>query len=607
MKLETVKISNFRCYKDEIAINVSDLTTIVGKNDAGKSTILEALEIFFNNNSVKIDISDINVYSEFSEVTITCEFSELPSSVILDSGAVTNFQEEYLLNNIGRLEIKKVYDCSKKTPTSEIYIKANHPSIETFDNLLELKEKELQALVKKYGLDTTLKGNPSMRKAIWASVGDLSLKEVDIPVSKAKEDRKRLWEQIDSYLPFYALFQSDRSSKDGDNEVQDPMKVAITTALAEVQDEIRRIQEKVKEKAIEIANNTHEALKKLDASMAKSLEPQFTPPTPANWNSLFKVKMDTHDGISLNKRGSGVRRMILVSFFKAEAERRLKTSNKRSIIYAIEEPETAQHPNNQKILINAFKSLSMENGCQVLLTTHSPGLASELPVDSIRYIHQLDGNIRISENNDVFRDVANTLGVIADSRVKLLICVEGPNDVDALRCLSKALHDEDTEVPNLFIDDRFAFIPLGGGTLKHWVNENYLRALNCKEFHLYDSDVNTYKKSIDDVNSRGDGSYGILTQKLEMECYLHSDAIKEGCGVDVEVLDGINGDGHSLPKVFGIAYSKEKKLDGVLKDNTSKSYLAERAFPKMTSRMIQERDSNGEVKGWFLKMLEMLN
>ncbi|WP_333575227.1 ATP-binding protein [Sphingobacterium sp.] len=607
MKLEKVKISNFRCYSEEIEINISDLTTIVGKNDAGKSTILEALEIFFNNETVKIDSTDANVYSGLTDVIITCLFSGLPESVILDSGAITNFRDEFLLNSDGYLEIRKVYDCGKKTPSVDVYIRSLHPTLAPFNNLLELKERDLQNIIKTMNLDATLKGNPSMRKAIWSSGGELGLEDVLLPISKAKEDGKKLWEQIDSYLPFYALFQSDRSSKDGDDEIQDPMKAAIATALSEVRDEIDRIQEKVREKAIAIANNTHEALKKLDAKMAKSLEPKFTPPTSSNWNGLFKIKMDTHDGISLNKRGSGVRRMILVSFFKAEAERQLKTSNKKSIIYAIEEPETAQHPNNQKILIEAFKDLSSEDGCQVLLTTHSPGLASELPIESIRYVHESDGKIKVSEKADVFADVAKALGVVPDSRVKLLICVEWPNDVAALKCLSKAIHINKPEIPDLSADERFAFLLLGGSTLKHWVNENYLKGLNCKEFHLYDSDVAQYQQTIDAVNGRNDGSFGILTKKYEMECYLHQDAIFEGCDVEVEVLDMPNEQGQSLPKIFGIAYSAKNNLDGTLKDNTSKNYLANNAFPKMTYRMISERDPQGEVIGWFTKILEMIN
>jgi len=46
MKLESVKLKNFRGYGDEILIPINKLTAFIGRNDAGKSTVLEALEIF---------------------------------------------------------------------------------------------------------------------------------------------------------------------------------------------------------------------------------------------------------------------------------------------------------------------------------------------------------------------------------------------------------------------------------------------------------------------------------------------------------------------------------------------------------------------------------
>ena len=606
MKLIKLKIKNFRCYKDEVEIKIDDLTTIIGKNDIGKSTILEALEIFFNNELVKIDQSDANVYSADRKVFITCEFGELPSEIVLDSSWKTNLKDEFLLTKDGTLRITKEFDCSKSAVPSEVFITADHPTASGFDNLLDLKEKELKEIAGKIGAGKVKKGNPKMRGLIWKSCPDLQIKEVKLTLNKSKEDGKKIWEQIESYLPIYALFQSDRNSQDKDKEVQNPMKAAIAAAIAEVQPDIDKIQKKVKEKAEEIAASTHAALKKIDPSLAKKLDPQFVMPTAAKWIGLFGINMDTDDGIALNKRGSGVRRMILVSFFKAEAERRMAKTSKKSVIYALEEPETAQHPNNQKILIESFKSLAGEPNCQVMLTTHSPGLALELPASSIRFVNRDPSGIPIIEDgSDVFKDVAETLGLVPDSRVKVLIFVEGPTDVQALKSLSKALHQADSSVIDLSSDPRIAFVVAGGGSLVHWINENYLKGVGCKEFHVYDSDVKQYADMVKEVNKRTDGSKGVITKKYEIENYLHEDAIDLAFGVKLTVLDTLDSSKKGVPKLFGEAYSIKMGWRDPLGDKKAKIKLADQAFPKMTAEMINKRDPSGEVLGW-LKEIEKM-
>jgi len=603
MKLESVSIKNFRCYAEEISVNFQDLTTFVGKNDIGKSSVLEALEIFFNNDTVAIEQSDANILSDQKKVEITCEFSNPPKELTLDAGAETSLEAEYLLSANKTLKIRKVFDCSLKKPSVEVFVIAFHPTAQGVSNLLELKERELQAIVKERKLEVALKGNPGMRRAIWAAAGELGCADVAIPASKAKEDGKRIWEQIEAHLPIFALFQSDRSSRDSDDEVQNPMKAAVAAAIAEVQDDIARIQARVQEKAEEIAKSTHRALTTIDASLASELTPEFTAPTLSKWISLFSLGLNTDSGIPLNKRGSGVRRLVLVSFFKAEAERRLKTSNKRSIIYAIEEPETAQHPNNQRILIDSFKSLSSEAGCQVILTTHSPGFASELPVSSIRYVSRdLETHVpQIRDGVDVFGAVADALGVTPDSRVKVLLCVEGPTDVSALKCLSRALHAADPTLPNLETDERIAFILLGGSTLKHWVDENYLQTLRRPEVHIYDRDVPAYAAAVEKVNLRADGSWATQTNKHEIESYLHADAIREAFGVNVLVSDH-PVDGKAVPKIFAEAYSAAQGFDGVMKDSNAKIRLADKAFPLMTADRINERDPDGEVSNWLRRI-----
>lgn len=606
MKLVSIEIENLRCYEKLVKVSFDQLTTFIGKNDIGKSSILEALEIFFNNDVVQISPEDANINSQSKNIIITCEFSELPESLILDSGHATTLNDEFLLTSDGTLKIKKVFDCSKKKPSTEIFILAGHPTSKGFENLLELKEKDLQARIDKDKIDCPKKGNPLMRKAIWESATDLEIKTVEIPLTKAKEDSKRIWEQIDKYLPMFALFQSDRSSKDSDGEVQDPMKAAVALAIAEVQSDIDKIQKKVQDRTEEIANNTHKALETIDSGLASSLKPDFTPPTASKWAGLFSVNLST-DGIPLNKRGSGVRRLVLVSFFKAEAERLLKKGNKKGIIYAIEEPETAQHPNNQKILQQSFMSLSEESGCQVILTTHSPGFASDLPSSGIRFVTRDEkGCPDVKAGIDVLGEVSRALGVTPDSRVRALCCVEGPTDVLALKSLSNALHQEDPNVINLSNDERIAFVVLGGGTLKHWVNHNYLKSLGKPEIHIYDADVPKYQRSAQDVNDRDDDSRAFITQKHEIESYLHPQAIKTAFGVEIEVTDHPNADGKATPKVFSEAFSKLKNFDAVMGDTKAKSKLANRAFSEMTAEMIHERDPDGEVKSWLESMAEAI-
>ncbi len=607
MRLEAVSIINFRCYGENIRVELGDLTTFVGRNDIGKSTILEALEIFFNGDLVSMEQGDAHIHNADRIVSITCEFSALPPALTLDAGAETTLADEYLLAKDGRLKIRKTFDCTSKKPSAEVFVIADHPTAADCCNLLELKENDLQKRVKDLGLEVALKGNPGMRRAIWAAVGDLQFQEVAIPVGKPKEDVKRIWEQIEPYLPMFALFQSDRSSRDSDDEVQSPMKAAVAAAIAEVQDDITRIQAKVREKAEEIARNTHAALTTIDPNLANELTPEFSPPTAAKWQGLFSLGLSTDDGIPLNKRGSGVRRLVLVSFFKAEAERRLTSSAKRSIIYAIEEPETAQHPKNQRILINSFKALAEDAGCQVILTTHSPGFASSLPQESIRYVsrHADTKKPQIQSGIDVFGQVAEALGVTPDSRVQVLVCVEGPTDVLALKALSSALHKTDATLPNLASDERIAFVVLGGGTLEHWVNQHYLGSLNKPEVHIYDGDVPDYAEYARKVNERTNGSWGVVTTKHEIESYLHKDAISMAFGFEIDVNDHPVA-GKATPKIFGEAFAAHFGYPYPLKDSNAKRKLAQQAFPSMTAAMLDERDPSGEVRGWFRRLGNML-
>lgn len=184
----------------------------------------------------------------------------------------------------------------------------------------------------------------------------------------------------------------------------------------------------------------------------------------------------------------------------------------------------------------------------------------------------------------------------------MLFCVEGPTDVAAFKAFSKALHAEDHILPDLESDERVAFIVLGVGTLKHWVNENYLRALNRREIHIYDRDVPSSAEEVNAVNARANGCWAAQTLKYEADSYLHPDAIHEAFGVMTAVTGHPVG-GKATPKVFAEAYSLAQGFDGVM---NAKARLAERAFLLMTASRIHERDQDGEVIGWMRRIRDML-
>lgn len=390
MKLTKLKIKNFRGYKEEIAIDFGNLTAFVGKNDIGKSTILEALDIFFNEGKgvVKLDKDDINkqaLAENDTEIVISVCFEELPNSIVIDSTNETTLQAEYLLNSNSQLEIIKKFPNAGK---EKVFIKANHPTNINCKDLLLKTQKDLQKIVNDNSIacsDRTK--NAVMRTAIWNNSTDLQLSEIEIDVTKG--ETKTIWEKLQNYLPLYSLFQSDRKNSDGDSEVQDPLKEAVKQILSDsgLQTKLSEIAIEVEEKLKEVSDRTLEKLREMNPDVASSLNPVIPTAESLKWADVFKTVSIAGDGnIPINKRGSGVKRLILLNFFRAEAERRKNEANVPSIIYAIEEPETSQHTEHQKKLISAFLSLAETANTQVVITTHSAALVKELKFEHLRLI-----------------------------------------------------------------------------------------------------------------------------------------------------------------------------------------------------------------------------
>lgn len=621
MKLSRLRIRNFRCYKNEIAFDFDEMTAFIGRNDVGKSTVTDALDIFLNDGAP--DKNDASKNGDAKDLTIICEFTDLPNSAVIDEDFATTFQAEYLVNAEARLEIHKTYSGHTATPKcTNVAAFAIHPTADGASDLLQLKNPELKKRAKELNVDLTgidQKVNAHLRQRIRDSVDNLKLQPVFVPLNE--ENAKKAWEGIRAYIPVFALFKSDRASTDQDPEAQDPLKAAVKEAIKQKEHELNAIVTHVETEVKRIAQKTLEKLKEMDPNLAQQLNPQFTAP---KWESLFKASITGDEDIPINKRGSGVKRLILLNFFRAKAEQQEKGRDDASVIYAIEEPETSQHPHNQRMLVSALMDLATEN--QVIITTHTPMLARTLQDRCLRYIHQNADKTREvrrggGETNKLF---AKSLGVLPDNSIKLFIGVEGKHDIAFLKHMSKLLRLASVDVLDLAsmeLAGELIFFPLGGSSLALWTSR--LAPLSRPEFHLFDREnqppsAALYQAEADAINLR-DRCKALTTGRREMENYLHFEAINEtyarlsiplGLSSNYGYFDDVPTSVAQKVHAVGGSHKVWTELD----DNTrkrkisnAKIHLNDTAASIMTKTHLDQIDTEGDVINWFAQMKQLAN
>lgn len=602
MKLREVILKNFKGYYRETRLPIDDLTALIGKNDVGKSTILEALDVFFN--KTKIDSNQRNILHPDEETIIGCIFDDFPASITLED-VETSLSKEYLLNEHNLFEIWKRYPSNEK---QTIWIRANHPSNEGFNDLLSKKNNDLKTKIIAAGLrdQVNLTVNSEMRSALWASLGDSLRCEITF-ISADQADEKKLWPKIEPFLPAYRIFKADRASTDEDAEAQDPMQQAIKIAIEAQSAQLNHIAEEVQKRVSEVATETVKKLREFDKDLADELTPSFKK-TPA-WEKAFSFSLTGDNAIPINSRGSGIRRLVLFSFFRAANESDL--FDKRDIIYAVEEPETSQHPDAQRMIVRTLLEMSEKGHCQVIITTHVPGLAGSLPLKSLRYITNGEGYPEIAygdQDTEMLNRIADTLGVYPDFApalaphhgVKLIICLEGPNDIAFISAISRIAHQANNDIVDLNASPDIIMLPLGGSDLKDWVNYNYLQKLGTPEFHIYDSDnTGSHASERDRVNLRTDGSSARLTKKREMENYIHSQVVQELFGINIDITDTMDVSTEISKKI------RETNPTGY-NPGTVKKKLNHAGAQKMTLDLLKERDPDDEVLGWLQQISEFV-
>lgn len=607
MILKKLKLKNFRGYKDFVVSFNDSINVIIGRNDIGKSTILDALAIFFQTDKIKIDIEDLCVFHDEKDflIGITCCFDVGKGEILIDSTAYTNCADEYLLNEEGLLEICKTWDCSTGSigkSSQKDYIIAHYPAC--YDTPLVIEK--ITALKQRYKTLSTIPECPKadatvaheLRQAIYkmdlAENPDFRTTQIEIK----KIDSKNIQDTLYKQFPTYLIFESDRSNTDKDSEIQDPMKAITKTVLATMEAQIEKIRQEVTERVQAIGYQTIEKLKDMDKSIAKDLTPTVTMKPP---ESLFSFELKSDNGIPLNKRGSGVRRLILLSYFRAEAEKSVTDDSDVHLIYAIEEPETGQHPNFQQMIFESLSTLAQKPTHQLIVTSHTPEIAKFVTPEQLILLRRNENDqvVAISDTTEKIKGVAEELGILPYAARKTVIFVEGPNDLNFLTHLNQNI-PELKAIVDLKSED-IPVIPLQGGNLTNWINLDHFRKSNLMQIYITDSDVLKYVQLIEELNRINDGRrFGWCTQRREMENYIPMELVATKFKLDLsEYADKWYS--RDVPKLLTSLWKSGPK-EAEARERAIKEILNGALSKQITKADLERIGAWDEIESWFKKI-----
>lgn len=98
MKIKSIKINNFRSIKDvTISGPLHDVWTLVGQNNAGKSSVMHAIRAFYGEYDIKLE--------DFCRKDRLNRPIEIDIEYILSDGEFSQLPEQYKLPEIGRAHV----------------------------------------------------------------------------------------------------------------------------------------------------------------------------------------------------------------------------------------------------------------------------------------------------------------------------------------------------------------------------------------------------------------------------------------------------------------------------------------------------------------------
>jgi hypothetical protein len=525
-----MRVENYGPFARLEEISFSSLSTIIGRNDAGKSHTLKALQLFFGKN--KLEAGDIYDSADpAAQLVIEVALTALPDTLAHEGGAL-HLADERLLDASGRLRVRKSFPCAGPYDRPALTLIVQDFADERYSGLLGLKERDLNERCAACDVPLTegkRKRTAAEKRAALRAIAQeqaLPLVEFVIPLST----RDDLWKSIEAQLPRYELFETDTRLGVGETSFQAQFRPIVRAATEEAAVVAARdaFTESINRALQSEVDAIFERLRRhTTAFSGLAVRPAFS------WEKAvsFEILGTDEHGVqrSIDQRGSGMRRLLMVAFFQYLAEKTL--GHDHNVIYAVEEPENCLHPGLQRELVTSFRALADE-GAQVILTSHSPVFAGASPLADLVLIERTGGVARATQGPDP-ADVAEELGIEPADQItgySACVFVEGRDDVYFWRTLARTLK-QSGHIRADFDDLRIGLMPSGGHNLKHWITLRAMGRMNRRFAMIVDSDRFSAAHDVlpeklqwkRECEEQGGACY--ILRKREIENYLHRDAL----------------------------------------------------------------------------------
>ena len=420
MKIRKLKVLNFRSLK-EVDISLGGCTTLIGRNNTGKSNILHAVRLLLEGG--KGDVKETDFWDRGLPVEIRATLDGVAAYLPLSADKHRTKIESYVSDD--RLTIAKFYGSKDQEPgkTYLVHPTSGEPGLPTgIDAALK------QILPEPIMIESLADTSEEAAMKSTTAVGKIFDRVMDAIGARAKPDLDSAFKSANSLL---------NVTEEGDARV----------------DEIRAIESDVT-KYIQVNFPDCKALVRIGL--------------PTLQDILKGVSIDLDDGrvTPFFLKGQGLQRALYLSLFRTLADRVRGAGAQgvsRPFILLIEEAELFLHPTAQSQMRAALETIGAAQ--QALFSTHSPVMVSPKSLHDVILVKKDPESKQtvIPEPKDLpeaderlFLDITNLERGSRLFFADRVMLVEGRSD----SCLCAAIIDR-LAVPG-YDPERFAFVEMGG-------------------------------------------------------------------------------------------------------------------------------------------------